>query len=370
MPKQAEPVYLDYNATAPIRPEVSERMAEVMAKPLNPSSVHRSGRAAKSLLEQSRRVIADALSCWPGELVFTASGTEANNMALRGLPGRMVAISATEHASIMKTVPEAAQIPVDASGLLSLEALEQWLAAQETSALVSVMLANNETGVIQPISEIATLVHRYGGLLHCDAVQALGKIPVDVNLLGVDMLSLSAHKLGAAAGTGALFISQTLELAPLLRGGGQELSRRAGTENVAGAAGFAKAVELAAGERDHLQALRGWFDAMEAQAQAIYPDQSLILGSETARLPNTTCLRMPGVSAETQLMHFDLSGFAISAGSACSSGRIEASHVARAMLGEQATDEVIRISGGWNTTEQDIAAFTEAWRGFATRHPA
>lgn len=355
--------YLDYNATAPIRPQVIELMADIMQRPLNPSSVHKQGRAAKSLIEQSRRTIAEHLSCFPAELIFTGSGTEANNMALRSFDNRLVAISATEHASVMNTMPDATLLPVDQFGILDMEALALFLKSSDQPALVSVMLANNETGVIQPIHNIAALVHEYDGLLHCDAVQAFGKIPVDVNLLGVDMLSLSAHKLGAAQGIGALFVSQALEPKKLITGGGQELGRRAGTENVAGIAGFAKAVELAIGDAEWKPRLRGWLDAMEMQCAVCFPDEHVVLGQGAERLPNTSALRMPKRSSETQLMRFDLAGFAISAGSACSSGRIEPSHVVRAMLGGGARDDVVRVSGGWDTTEAEIQAFAEAWCG-------
>ncbi len=360
-------MYLDYNATAPIRPEVVERMAEVMSAPANPSSVHASGRAAKALLEEARRSIAEAISCFPGELVLAASGTEANNLALRGTRCEVVAVSATEHASVLKTVPLAWQVPVNAQGLLELDALEQWLQAQTKPVLVSIMLANNETGVIQPIREIAALVHAHGGLLHCDAVQAFGKMPVDVNLLGVDLLSLSAHKMGGPPGAGALFVSQQTELSPLITGGGQELNRRAGTENVAAIAGFAKAVELAA-QDDWQGKIRGWLDAMETTCQARCPNETIVLGGEAPRLPNTTCLRMPGVRSETQLMQFDLKGFAVSAGSACSSGRIEPSHVVRAMLGGDAQDDTVRISIGWNTKEKEIQCFKDAWCALMTKN--
>jgi cysteine desulfurase len=282
-------------------------------------------------------------------------------MALWGLADYPVAISAIEHASVMNAVPQALHLPVSEEGLLDMEALERFLREQDRPVLVSVMLANNETGVIQPVGEIARLVHRYGSVLHCDAAQALGKIPVDLTLLGADLVSFCGHKLGAPPGVGALFISQSLELTPLMRGGGQELKRRPGTENVAAVAGLVTAFEHSHAMAGHFTMLRDWLDEMEAACTQRYPEEPLVLGQGAPRLPNTTALRMPGVSSETQLMQFDLAGFAISAGSACSSGRIEPSHVARAMLGADAPDDVIRISGGWQTTQQDVQALTDQW---------
>jgi cysteine desulfurase len=363
-------IYLDYNATAPIRPEVVVVMMEAMALPANPSSVHRLGRAAKATIEQSRRTLADALSCWPGEVIFTASGTEANNMVLKSFGALPCAVAATEHASVLKTRPDAVRLPVDRQGILEMAALQAFLIAHPQPALISVMLANNETGVIQSIREIAALIHTHGGLLHVDAVQAFGKIPVDMNLLGADMLSLSAHKLGGGQGAGALIVSQKLVLPPMITGGGQESNRRAGTENVAAIAGFAKAVELALGDSAWKGALRGWLDDLEARCSAIFPDETLVIGQGVPRLPNTTLLRMPGVKAETQLMQWDLAGIALSAGSACSSGRIETSHVVKAMWGADAPDDAVRISGGWSTTAADIEAFFKGWQTFVTKNQA
>jgi cysteine desulfurase len=360
-------IYLDYNATAPIRAQVREVVGELMEMPHNPSSVHRAGRTAKALIEKSRRTVAEALSCFPAEVIFTASGTEANNMALRGCGLMPMAVAATEHASVLKTVPQAVRLPVNEQGVLDLLALETFLNTHSHPACISVMLANNETGVIQPVNEIAQIVHRYGGILHCDAVQAFGKMPVDMTLLGVDMLSLSAHKLGGGQGAGALIVHQHLTIAPFITGGGQELNRRAGTENVAAIAGFAKAVEIGEAETSWRRQLRRWLDEMEAECSAMFPQTCLVLGLGVDRLPNTSCLRMPKVTSEVQLMQFDLRGIAISAGSACSSGRIEASHVVTEMLGELATDDFIRLSGGWKTTKEEIDIFTAIWKDLAMR---
>ncbi|NBO17939.1 MAG: cysteine desulfurase [Proteobacteria bacterium] len=352
----ASAIYLDYNATAPLRPQALAAMQAALAQPANASSVHRWGREAKRQLEAARKTIAESVSAWPQEVLFTASGTEANATALRGINGRRLLAAATEHSSVLKAVPGIETIGVDAQGILSLAELEKKLAGGP-AALVSVMLANNETGVIQPIADIAALCRKHGALLHCDAVQALGKIPVDFGALGVDMLTLSAHKCGGPLGAAALVLRRDLPLAPLLLGGGQELGRRAGTENIAAIAGFAAAVQAC--DPAHMRELRGWLQAME---QGLLEAGGIVFASASPRLPNTSCVAMPGVTGEVQLMDFDLSGIAISAGSACSSGRIEPSHVLLAMgQGRQLAGCAIRVSGGWATTQQDVLAFSALW---------
>ena len=354
-------IYLDYNATAPLRPEVLAVMQECLATPLNASSVHRFGRDAKKQLENARKTIADAISAWPNEVVFCALGTEANSWALRAVVGRRILVSAVEHSSILKAAGEN-RIPVDSNGLVDISALDGRL-AQGALALVSVMLANNETGVIQPIREISEVCKKHGALLHCDAVQGLGKIPVDFGALGADMMTLSAHKCGGPIGAAALVVRRELAITPLLTGGGQELGRRAGTENIAAIAGFAKALECV--DFAQMQRLRGWLDAMEDQMQAM---GGVVFGKTAPRLPNTSCVAMPGVSGEVQLMDFDLKGFAVSAGSACSSGRIEGSHVLAAMgIAKKQAESGLRISGGWKTTETELISFTEAWKSTCSR---
>ena len=349
-------VYLDYNATAPARPEVISRMQELLALPLNPSSVHGFGREAKKHLEYARKAIADAVAAWPNEIIFTASGTEANATALRGFPDRRIIVSAIEHSSVLKASEN--KCPVTQDGLVDLAALDAMLAGGG-EALVSVMRANNETGVIQPVSEVSAICKKHGALLHCDAVQALGKIPVDFGALGCDMMTVSAHKCGGPVGAAALAVRRDLAFKPLLSGGGQELGRRAGTENVAAIAGFAVAVERF--DFGHMKKLRGWLDAMERET-------ANIIGGQVPRLPNTSSIAMPGVSNEVQLMDFDLKGFAVSAGSACSSGRIEPSHVLLAVgVPKELAASAIRVSGGWQTTEGDIRSFTEAWKQLYSR---
>lgn len=356
--------YLDYNATTPVRPEVIERMTRLLAAPHNASSVHFYGREAKKFLENARETIAQAVNAWKNEIVFTASGTEANNTMLYAGAERRLLVSAAEHSSIVKTAPHAERIPVKADGVVRLDALAELLAQESKPALVSVMLANNETGVIQPVAEVVKTCRAWGGdvLVHSDAAQALGKIPVDFSTLGVDMLTLSAHKMGGPQGAAALVVRNDLPIKPLLIGGGQELGRRAGTENVAAISGFGLAVELAQGDAAQWHTLRGWLDAMEADILAHAPN-AIVFGKNVARLPGTSNIAMPGVSSETQLMAFDLAGLAISAGSACSSGRIEASHVIKAMgFGEDVATTAIRISGGWATTEADVRKAAAEWK--------
>lgn len=352
----AASTYLDYNATAPLRPEALAAMQQALSGPLNPSSVHRYGRDAKKMLEQARRALADTISAWPNEILFTASGSEANATALRGTSAPALLVSAVEHSSVLRARADARAVPVDAEGRVDLPALDAMLAASP-SALVSVMLANNETGVIQPVREVVELAKKHGALVHCDAVQALGKIPVDFGALGADMLTLSAHKCGGAVGAAALVIRRGLALAPLLAGGGQETGRRAGTENIPAIAAFAAALE--ADDTAQPSQWRAWLAALEERMEA---HGGVIFGKGAPRLPNTLCAAMPGVSSEVQLMDFDLKGFAVSAGSACSSGRIEGSHVLAAMgVDKELATSAIRVSIGWGTAECDLLAFGDVW---------
>lgn len=361
-------IYLDYNATAPMLPKVRDAMAALLGEPLNASSVHAGGRKAKKLLEDARRDIAQALGAFPNEVLFTASGSEANNMVIRAFRDRPLLVSAIEHASIAKTgqLLGAALVPVDSNGVVKLDALTSQLSALGMPALVSIMLANNETGVIQPIAQIADIVHAAGGLLHVDAVQGLGKIPVDWGLLKADMLTISSHKVGGPLGAAALLIRNDLPIKPLITGGGQELGRRAGTENIAAIHGFALAVKETASCPDakRQMLLR---KVLETGIRSIAPHARQYVFS-TPQLPNTLMLTMPGVTAETQLMYFDLSGCAVSAGSACSSGRIEPSGVLLAM-GIDPADAAcaIRVSIGWGTTEEEVHQFVEIWKTAFTK---
>ncbi len=355
-------VYLDYNATAPIHSEVVEAMAAVMTAGGNPSSVHQSGRTARNRVEEARAALADLINCKSPEVIFTSGGTEANNFALSAAAERSLFVSAAEHDSVLAAAGEGAvRLPITSDGILDMDVLRAALAAAETPAFVSVMLANNETGVIQPIREIAEIVHEQGGLLHCDAIQAVGKIPVDFKALGVDLMSVSAHKFGGPQGIGALILREGLAVPAFIRGGGQELGRRAGTENVAAIAGLGVAAAAAGDIIAQGEAIAALRDRMEARISELSP-ASRIYGRKAARLPNTSAIEMPGVASELQVMSFDLDGFAVSAGSACSSGKVKASHVLSAMgASEEAAGTAIRISLGWRTSDADIDAFIDSW---------
>ncbi|HEY2871556.1 MAG TPA: cysteine desulfurase family protein [Reyranella sp.] len=343
-----------------MRPVALDAMVDALRAGGNPSSVHRPGRAARAQIDKARKQVAALVGALPGEVVFTSGGTEANNLALRGQ--KRVLVSAIEHESVLKAVPDAERIPdpehipVDGNGVIDLAALERMLA--DKPALVSVMFANNETGVIQPIAEVVRLARGAGALVHCDAVQAVGKVSVDLHGLGVDYLSLSAHKLGGPTGVGALVVCDGAPFVTDRVGGGQEANRRAGTENVAGIAAFGAA---AAASRDGLDV-----SALRDRIEASLPGK--VYGAGAPRLPNTTCLSMPGVKAETQVMALDLAGVAVSAGSACSSGKVARSAVLTAMGVEPAEAETaIRISCGWNTVFEDIDRLIAAWQGLYIR---
>lgn len=353
--------YLDYNATAPTHPGVIEAVSACLRETGNPSSVHGAGRRARSLMEAAREAVAKAVNCLPRQIVWTSGGTEANALVLHGAPARSLFVSSVEHDSVLSNAPDAARLPVDPNGIVDLDALSAALAQAEGPKLVSVMLANNETGVIQPIAEIAERCRAGGAWLHVDAVQALGKIPVDVQSLDADFLTLSAHKVGGMKGVGALVLANDLiEIKSVIRGGGQELGRRAGTENLPGIVSFGAALaelEKLEGWQTRVRALR---DRMEA---ALIESGAEINAREAERLPTTSSVRMKGVLAETQVMAFDLAGIAVSAGSACSSGKVKASHVLSAMgLGEEAASQSIRVSLGWNTTGADVDRFLAAWQ--------
>jgi len=359
--------YLDYNASAPLRPAVREAMIAVLDLAGNPSSVHGHGRACRSAVEVARRSVAALAGARPAEVVFTSGGTEANALALSGLPVAATVVSAIEHESVLAAAPGALRLPVDGQGVADLAALGALLARLPGLVLVSLMLVNNETGVIQPVAEAAALVHRHGGLLHCDAIQAAGRLPLDRAALGADLLSLSAHKLGGPAGVGALLADERLTLRPLLCGGGQERGRRAGTENLVGIAGFGRAAELAPDDLDAAPRLAAWRDRLERAVRAMVPEVT-VCGAGAARVANTSCLALPGVAAGTQVMALDLAGVAVSAGAACSSGKVRSPHVLAAMgFGPELAGGAIRVSLGWASSEDDTARFVAAWGEMAAR---
>ncbi|WP_024577572.1 MULTISPECIES: cysteine desulfurase family protein [unclassified Afipia] len=366
-------VYLDWNATTPLRPEARAAMTAAFDVSGNPSSVHSEGRAARKLIEDARGAVAAAVGADLRNVVFTSGGTEANMLALtpglrrggRGPVQRLI-VSAIEHPSVLaggRFAPNAiGSAPVLPSGVIDLESLAALL-ANGPPALVSVMLANNETGAIQPVPQVAALVHEAGGILHVDAVQAFLKIPINIKALGVDILTVSAHKIGGPKGVGAVVVADRLEgWNALVRGGGQEQGRRAGTENVAGIAGFGAAVRAAAGSMD-VDAAR--VKALQVRLEdGLRDNRSTVIFSDNApRLPNTTLVSAPGLKAETAVIGFDLEGIAVSSGSACSSGKVQPSHVLQAMKVDPALLRgAIRLSLGWDSTEADIDRCLEAWR--------
>lgn len=366
--------YLDHNATTPVRPAVREAMRVAFEQIGNPSSVHRFGALARRRAEDARAKVASLVNADPQDVVFTSGGTEANNLAITGLE-RPVLVSAVEHDSVLapaREVPQGFRItPVDSEGIIDLDALDSALAEVGQPALVSVMLANNETGVIQLLSEVARTAHARGALLHCDAVQGAGRITLDLASLGADLLTLSAHKLGGPMGVGALILAPGLEIRARATGGAQEMRRRGGTENLPGIAGFGVAADLAAQElesegRADLSVVAALRDGLE-QAVSDVPGVR-VYGAGAPRVGNTSCFSLAGVSSETQVMALDLDGVAISAGAACSSGKIGASHVLSAMgVAEAEARCAIRVSLGAQTERAHIDRFLESWFALVRR---
>src|SRR3954447_21739879 len=365
-------VYLDWNATTPLRAEARAAMLAAYELIGNPSSVHAEGRQARGLVEYARAALAAAVGALPRNVVFTSAGTEANALALspglRGPSGRPVErllVSAVEHASVLAggrfPADRIGQIRVTRSGVVDLGHLEALL-RDGPPALVSIMAANNETGALQPVAEAAGIVHGAGGLLHVDAIQALGKIPFDIKALDADLATFSAHKIGGPKGVGALVVEEGVAgLEPLLRGGGQELNRRAGTENVAGIAGFGAAVRVALEalpeDAERMASLR---DRLENGSRSM---GATVFSSDVMRLPNTVLFTAPGLKAETAVIGFDLEGVAVSSGSACSSGKVQPSHVLSAMGYDPTVAQgAVRLSLGWSTEPDDINRALEAWR--------
>ena len=359
-------LYFDNNATAPLRPEAIAAMQQAMGPPANPSSVHGFGRAARMVVETARADIAMLAGCRPADVVFTSGGTEANNLALSAFD--QVITSAVEHDSILRAAPDATIIGVDAEGRIRLDQLAEVLASLDDKmrrrTLLSVMHANNETGVIQPIGEVVALAREAGVATHSDMVQMLGKQHLDFTASGLDYASLSAHKIGGPTGVGALLVRPGLQMTSLLRGGGQEQGRRSGTENVLGIVGFGAAAKAAFDDVAHYRTMarRGTRSGQGRQPLMDWLDgrnDVRLFGAAADRIANTACLAVDNRSAETLVMALDLAGVAISAGAACSSGKVHESHVLKAMgVGEDA-GRAIRISGGWNTEEADFERLAE-----------
>jgi cysteine desulfurase len=368
-----ERAYFDWNATTPLRPEARAAMASAWDLSGNPSSVHAEGRQARHLVEETRTVIAGALGALARNVVFTSGGTEANALALSpglhrgsGLPVKRLLMSAIEHISVLAggRFPHdmIATVPVSRSGTIDLYTLRTMLASGPP-ALVSLMAANNETGAVQPVPEAAAIVHESGGLLHVDAIQAFGKIPFNLSTLGADLVSLSAHKVGGPKGVGAVVTADGVTgLEPLLRGGGQERGRRAGTEDVAGIAGFGAAAKAAiaamATDARRIEGLRNRLEAGLCEDPEV-----TVFSVDMQRLPNTILFTAPGLKAETAVIGFDLEGVAVSSGSACSSGKVQPSHVLQAMgVSSEQAQGAVRLSLGWSTSDGDVDRCLEAWR--------
>lgn len=366
-------VYLDWNATTPLRLEARAAMVAAYDLVGNPSSVHAEGREARRLVEDARSALAAAVGALSRNVVFTSAGTEANALALSpglrgssGGPVRRLLVSAIEHASVLAggrfPADSIGRIRATRSGIVDLNHLREQL-ADGPPALVSIMAANNETGALQPVAEAAQIVHEAGGLLHVDAIQALGKIAFNINAVGADLATFSAHKIGGPKGVGALVVAEGIAgLEPVLRGGGQELNRRAGTENVAGIAGFGAALKMAREalpeNAERITTLR---DRLENGIRTIAG--ATVFSEEVKRLPNTVLFTAPGLKAETAVIGFDLEGIAVSSGAACSSGKVQPSHVLSAMgFGPSVAQGAVRLSLGWSTEADDINRALEAWR--------
>jgi cysteine desulfurase len=362
-------VYLDYNATAPIRPEAADAAARALAIGGNPSSVHASGRAARAVMEQARAQVASLVAMPGGSVIFVSGAAEANALAVASAVAngaRRLIVGATEHETVLGAAEASGAIveilPVDGRGVADVawlaDRLARWDAA-DGAPFVALMLANNETGVIQPVAQAAALVRAHGGWLHVDAVQAAGKVAIDMRALVADTLSLSAHKLGGPAGVGALVFGARARLSRQLHGGGQERSMRAGTENVSGIAGFGAAAEASLRDLARVPQQAAWRDATAERLAAEMG--AVVLGQGAPRLAGTLCFAAEGFASELQVMQMDLAGVMVSAGSACSSGKVKPSRVAQAMGRDDLAPYVLRVSGGWASTEHDWKSFTDAW---------
>jgi cysteine desulfurase len=373
--------YLDHNATSPLRPEARAAMERAFSVVGNPSSVHLEGRVARGMIEDAREKVAALVGARPQDVIFAGSGTEANSLALHGaLQGAAeteqritrLFVSAIEHDSVLRTADalgerqpsvRVAKIPVTNDGVVDLAGLNVLLREGKGRSLIAVMAANNETGVIQPLGDVAKLGKEYGALLHVDAVQACGKIAVDAGL--ADYVSLSAHKIGGPQGAGALIVREGAPLVAQMLGGGQERGLRAGTENVIGIAGFGAAAEIARSE--DVSSTRALRDRFESQLTTDHPEVA-IFGLNAPRLSNTSCFALPGISAETAVMALDLDGVMVSSGAACSSGKVRPSHVLKAMgVSEEFAASALRISFGWNSTANDADALLASLEKLSSR---
>jgi len=366
-------VYLDYNATAPVRPEVKAAVVAAMDVLGNPASIHAAGRSARSLVEAARADVANLIAVKPASITFTSGGTESNALAIESavLAGfdRLI-VGATEHDAVAENAAAGSRAveiwPVDGEGRADLDWLTETL-AKPGKALVCLMLANNETGVVQPVAQAAALVRDAGGWLHVDAVGAVGKIDIDFNALGADTMALVSHKLGGPFGVGALAAGPRSKIARQVHGGGQEQGRRAGAENVSGIAGFAAAAKAAQRDLPKLAAQSAWRDALQDRVTAV---GAVALGAHVQRLPQTLGFAMPGFESALQVMGLDLAGVMVSAGPACSSGKLKPSATVAAMGREDLAGAVLRVSGGWASTQDDWTRCGDVWLDAFAKHQA
>jgi cysteine desulfurase len=360
----SELTYLDYNATAKIRPEAVAAVISALEVGANPSSTHAAGRKARAMVERARAEVAALVGARPDMTTFVSGGVEANALAIESALAdgcSRAIISATEHDAVWATAhavfPKVEVWPVDETGVADLGWLSDAL-SRAGRPLVCLMAANNETGVIQPVAAVSALVRETGGWLHVDAVQAAGKIVLDATALGADTLALSGHKVGGPQGVGALVAGPEIAITRRLHGGGQERGRRAGTENLPGIAGFGAASQAARRDHSLLEGQAGWRDALAARLE---DHGAVVLGARAQRLPQTLCVATPGFASETQVMALDLAGVMVSAGAACSSGKVKASRVVEAMGRGDLASSSIRASGGWASTEADWRRCGDAW---------
>jgi cysteine desulfurase len=348
-------IYLDYNATAPILLAVADLVFSIMQETGNASSIHFCGRRARAHIEKAREQLAGLISCDPNYVIFTSGASEANNMVLSSFENKNIWVSEIEHPSVLKATPDTKKIPVEENGVLNLDALEKMLQSSKPD-LISIMMVNNETGIIQPVEQAARLAKKVhpNVYIHTDAVQAAGRIKIDMGALQTDFLSLSAHKMGGPQGVGAIIAMPGTHPLPLIKGGGQEKSLRAGTENVAGIAGFGLAAEIAKNKVNEFQKLAELRAEMEKQIKTHIPS-ARIFGEAAPRVANTTAMSIPEMKAQTIIMALDLAGISVSSGSACSSGKVKLSHVGQAMgIKEEILQGAFRISMTPSTNEKDL----------------
>ena len=357
-------VFLDFNATVPAKPLVRETVTQIMNAPCNASAVHKFGRTARMQVEDARRKVAEALNTPPETIIFTSGAPEANNTVFMNYFDLPILVSAIEHPTVARAVPDDIQLPlpVDNNGLLDLDVLEARLQEVEAPALISVIWVHNETGVIQPMDKIADLAKKYGAILHTDASQAFGKVEIDILKHGFDMVTVSSHKIGGPQGVGALIVKDGLEFAPFIVGGGQEKFRRAGTENVAGIAGFGVAAELAVKEMSEYRKLADLRDKIQ-NAILDHASNAVIFSKDVERSSNTLMFAVPDMNADATVIALDLEGIAVSSGSACSSGKVSPSRSLQAMgVSEELAKCSIRVSLGWSTKPEDADAFIDSWK--------